>query len=514
MTKVLRPVGNLERYYITRQNVNFYNNISFAVRYQWDELYNLNPIVDPLTNNIINKAKEFILQILYPSLKKLILEQPSLSISLKETKSSQPLFVLLSQIDISNLIKFIVISNDEKDLVKVLEKEHDIALDQEDETKPLWRMVVGLYDITNSNENMRMRPDYDICIIFCWHHCIGDGKSAYAIHNTFIKSINSTLQEKNNNSFIKPINSSKYIISIPDIHQICEPLEKRINVKPTIPHLLKKIFIELLLPSILKKSLLLPDYWAGDIHSKDISDYYTKVQLYSLEKDDFEKLILITKQNQTTIQAVLHTAILFSSFHYLNNNNDKYMRITSPLTLRPYTIPPISNNDMGNYVSEFIFDYKFPVNKSIFDNIYFWELCHQYKSQLKNNISLSIQHIGMLNYLSKDNKSWEEFFKQKMVGLPMGRGYSIELSNWGKYNIEKNTNTCNWKIVDMFFSQSAQVVGAAINVNSISYNNKLNISITYQKSVISDKKVKEFSNGIINCLKLISNNKNINLIEL
>ncbi|GES94700.1 alcohol acetyltransferase-domain-containing protein [Rhizophagus clarus] len=470
-----------------RQNVNFYNNILFSVRYKWDELYNLNPIIDPITNNIINKAKEFILQILYPSLKKLILKQPSLSISLKDSKSSQPLFILLSQIDLFNLVKFIVISNDEKDLVNVFEREHDIALDQEDETKPLWRITVGIYNATN----LDMRPNYDLCVIFCWNHCIGDGRSAYAIHNAFIESVNSTLQEKNN-SFIEPINSSsKYIISIPDT-QICEPLERRINVKPTILHLLKEVFIEFLLPSTLKKSLL-PNYWAGDIHSKDLSDYHTKVQLYSIEKDEFENLMLITKQNQTTIQAVLHTAILFSSSHYLSNNN-KSIRVTSPLTLRPYAVPPISSNDMGNYVAEFLFDYEFPINKSNFDDIYFWELCHQYKSQLKNNIPSSIQHVGMLDYLSKDNKSWEDFFKQKMFGLPMGRGYSIELSNLGKYN-EENNNVCNWEIVDMFFSQSAQVVGAAINVNSISYNNKLNISITYQKGAISNEKVKEFSNG-------------------
>ncbi|CAB4378416.1 hypothetical protein RhiirA5_503971 [Rhizophagus irregularis] len=507
MTKILRPVGNLERYYITRQNVNFYNNILFSIRYQWDELYKLNPIIDPITNNIINEAKEFILQILYPSLKKLILKQPSLSISLKDTRSPQPLFILLSQIDLSNLIKFVVISNDEKDLVNAFEQEHDIALDQDDETKPLWRMTIGI--ATNSDGNTQTRPDYDLCVMFCWHHCIGDGKSAYAIHNTFIESVNSTLQEKNN-SFIEPINPfSKYIISIPDTHQICEPLEKRINVKPTIPHLLKEAFIELLLPSILKKSLL-PNYWAGDTHSKDLLDYHTKVLLYSLEKDEFENLILITRQNQTTIQAVLHTAILFSSSHYLNNSN-KSIRITSPFTLRPYATPPISSDDMGNYVTEFLFDYKVPVNRSNFDNIYFWELCRQYKSQLENDIPSSIQHVGMLDYLSKDNKSWEDFFKQKMIGLPMGRGYSFELSNWGKYYNE-NTNTCNWKIIDMFISQSAQVVGAAINVNSISYSNKLNISITYQKGAISNEKVKEFSNGIIKCLKLISN-KNINLVE-
>src|ERR1044072_2508827 len=143
MSKILRPVSNLERYYIARQNVNFYNNISLTIRYQWDELYNLNPVIDPLTNNITNKAKEFILQILYPSLKKLILDQPSLSVSLKGSKSSQPLFVLLSQINLSNLIKFTVISN-EKDLVNVFEQEHDVALDQDDEKKPLWRMIVGI----------------------------------------------------------------------------------------------------------------------------------------------------------------------------------------------------------------------------------------------------------------------------------------------------------------------------------------------------------------------------------
>src|ERR1043166_7419753 len=126
MSKILRPVSNLERYYIARQNVNFYNNISFTVRYQWDKLHDLNPIVDPLLNNPTVQVKGLRWQFLYPSLKKSILKQPSLAISLKGAKSSQPWFVLLSQIDLSDLIEFTVISN-EKDLVNVFEREHDVA---------------------------------------------------------------------------------------------------------------------------------------------------------------------------------------------------------------------------------------------------------------------------------------------------------------------------------------------------------------------------------------------------
>ncbi|CAG8494617.1 15661_t:CDS:1 [Acaulospora morrowiae] len=556
MPEVIRPLGILERFYVVRQNVRYYRNVAFTVKYQWNDLkktLNKSSSVkggeankkDTKLNSsieILPTPRQQILKILYPTLSALIQKLPSLSMTIRGTKTSGPLFIQLEEIDLSSLVTFVSVASIE-DLGRALEEQHDLEFDQEDESKPLWRILIGICD---ESRNKNKKLTFDLSITFVWHHILGDGMSSIAIHGAFFeilkKVVDSNLTEQSQNLFdplIKvPSNSTTPLI--------CPPLEQRLNIQPTLLQIFKEASMEYLVPSFLKKHVL-GKYWAGDVHSQDILDFHSRLLMFSLTPEEFEDLVVLTKKKGTTINSVLHTAMIFSAIHNLlsdkneREKSDWSLRTSSPISLRSYASPQIPLSDIGNYVTKFEFDYRFDTllepNRTDPEPT-FWKLCHTYRSKLISSIPHAIGHVGMLNYLAKDNDAWETFFRNQMESLNMGRSSSLALSNLGKFpmdlvpssliqteeNLESreisknpvvdNGNNSGLKIVDMLFSQSPYKVGPAICIHSVCYNKKLNLSVVYQKGVIADdKKVERFGEGILKCLRTVSRKGDIEIGE-
>ncbi|CAG8591836.1 2677_t:CDS:2, partial [Acaulospora colombiana] len=133
------------------------------IKYQWDKLKALKEINEnslpaeqgkeavnkggPQTNSnvkILPDSHQQILQILYPTLIALIQKLPALSVAVSGTKTSKPLLIQLEEINILDLVTFTSISSADE-LEKVLEEQHDTGFDQEDESKPLWRIKILIF---------------------------------------------------------------------------------------------------------------------------------------------------------------------------------------------------------------------------------------------------------------------------------------------------------------------------------------------------------------------------------
>ncbi|CAG8664882.1 709_t:CDS:1, partial [Scutellospora calospora] len=151
--KILRPLDNLERFFLNIQSLNICrSNVYFTVRYYWDELVNLqNPFLE------INISR-----ILFPALERVISKTPHLCISIKDAKTSNPQFVVLPEIDFSSIIKFVSISSNEE-LVNITEKELYTEFDLDDETKPYWRIIVGTNN-TILHGDSEKQSDFNLCI--------------------------------------------------------------------------------------------------------------------------------------------------------------------------------------------------------------------------------------------------------------------------------------------------------------------------------------------------------------
>ncbi|CAG8455282.1 2662_t:CDS:2 [Acaulospora colombiana] len=444
MPTVIRPVSNLERSYIILQSVSNYSNLGFTVRYKWDELYTLNSNTNSVNTEL---SKKLILQVLYPTLTNLLQDLPNLSVSIRNVNSAKPLFIGLDEIDLSSVVKFVSVSSSQ-DLEKLLEQEHDSKFNLEDETRPLWRVIVGInkYEISRDSSGngedsgvdvseKTRRPDYDFCIVFCWNHVIGDEMSAFAIQGMFLKVLKQALQEYNATPkrTTQPYLPSSKILTKNMFTKMCDPIEDLRDLQPSLLTIIKEGCTEFLLPSFLQKQLT-GQYWAGDKHINDTPYYQNRVKMFSLPQRSYEKLVAVIESNNSTFQSVLNTAVLFSSYHHLltfgeiksrkfrnrkraiTATSNNTLKIMTPVSLRNHITPELPWSTMGNFTAEFLFS-------------------QNAKTQVPKE--QSGQQYQFLGVVSHEYKDLETFFRNKSKPYPNGRGFSIMPSNLGKFpNLE------------------------------------------------------------------------------
>ncbi|CAG8491164.1 14903_t:CDS:2 [Racocetra fulgida] len=221
------------------------------------------PSLYPNIKNLNTESKRLILQILYPTLQTLLTKLPSLSVSIRDAKSSNPLFLQLDELYLTSLIKFVPISS-ESDLEKLIERQHDLKFSIDDETKPLWRIVVGITNLQKSSE----RPEYDFCILFCWHHTIVDEISSLSINNLFVETLNEIFKRYKSNTSTKlkklPDSYTHAILPIQRSPQSCGLIEHAIDIV--------------------------------DVNSRNIH-FHNKVKLVSLTIEEVRKLKMAAKEH-------------------------------------------------------------------------------------------------------------------------------------------------------------------------------------------------------------------------
>src|SRR6266540_3182403 len=159
-SNIVRSLGIFERYFQIHHDIDYYYNVGLLIRYKV-------PLNLSLTSSSIpDEVKITILRILYPTLEQTILKQPELAVAFADIHSSKPLFIRLHEMDLNRLIRFTVVNYD-KDIEQLLEEEHDKKFNVEDQTLPLWRMVVGIKGSYNDEqENIK---DWNLFIGIFWH---------------------------------------------------------------------------------------------------------------------------------------------------------------------------------------------------------------------------------------------------------------------------------------------------------------------------------------------------------
>lgn len=136
----VRPLGCMERFFIIVYEMDYYYNVGFTIRYKIP--LKLSFQSSTTASSIPDETKNTILRILYPVLERIILKEPSLSVALKDLYSSKPLFIRLPEIDLSRIVRFVIVNDDE--IKQLLEKEHIKRFNLEDSSVPLWRIIIGI----------------------------------------------------------------------------------------------------------------------------------------------------------------------------------------------------------------------------------------------------------------------------------------------------------------------------------------------------------------------------------
>ncbi|KAG0358681.1 hypothetical protein BG005_002016 [Podila minutissima] len=473
--KLIRPIDNLERYNVTRSNVNIYNNVIIGNR------------IHSSLPNTPTTTQQWV-RLLHTPLAQLFDQHVLLTVVVGSHLSAKPVFLRLPAIDISSTVRTLTIPTP-NDIGAVLEDEHNMPFDLSSQTDPLWRIVIA-----------QIENDQSFYLLFSFHHVIADGRSAMSLTEQLIRLLNSSQGSSEETSSIIPITSTK---SIPDA------IETRINCSPSLRTLLYEVTRAIFLPGFMKKALE-TRYWAGEIDSSLDCPNETQLRYLQFSKAETSQVVAAAKAHRTTVQALLYTASVFATKTVFMSRDDRIgqeenmseaLVFATPVSLRGLIPDPIAPEDMGNYTSEILHD-----NVCVAHESSYWEMTSAYRKQVAHGTTTPrglqdlLEHFGMLKFLSTKDGGWEEFMKSKVSKDQHGRKASIKLSNLGRgwdSVVEKGDENRAFTVVDGVFSQSSGVTASALTMSAATANGVLTVATTWQKAGFrgrerADLFVKEF----------------------
>ncbi|KAG0271191.1 hypothetical protein BGZ95_001043 [Linnemannia exigua] len=496
--QVVRPVDNLERYNITRSNVNIYNNVCVGV-----SIYS--PVTTTPSSSFSHQSQVYWAQLLLNPIISLLDRHPIIATVIGDHLTGHPVFLRLQSIDLLPLIRVVsspmeANSSDSYDAVisRVLENEHNKPFDLADQSSPLWRLVI----VPNGQNAFHL--------IYTFHHVIGDGRSAMALTEQIVEQLNIQHASASSPTSSSSSSSSPSTFNIPILSDkpISASIESRENCYPSIRFFLWEATRAILLPGFLKRALE-TKYWAGEIDSSLEAPNQTEVEFLRLTQDETRAVVRLAKARATTVQAIMYTASIFAaratfmsrnSSHAAGgkrtegkagdgiNDEDEALVFATPCSLRNLISDPIGADEQGNYVSEILHD-----NIRVQDGSGFWFMTDQYRKEVLAGTTTTrgvrhlLEHFGALALLSKRDGAWESFMTSRVTKDQHGRKASIKLSNLGRGWDTTSTaavaganGDAMYTIQDGFFSQSSGVTASALTMSAATANGRLTISTTWQ----------------------------------
>ncbi|KAG0042923.1 hypothetical protein BGZ83_012023 [Gryganskiella cystojenkinii] len=500
--EVVRPVDLLERYNVTRSNVNIYNNVAVGTRFR---------CALP-QDDLILHSREFWAKLLHGPMSTLIERHPSLGLVVGDALSARPMFLRLASLSLLEQIRVVAVKGQEGEsdqeveengggIDQVLEDEHNQSFDLLNLQVPLWRMIIVLHG------QKKQEKEHLVTFLYVFHHVIADGRSAMMLSKQLIELLN--LQAISESSIFNSApsavtstdaDSASFKIQITPKRPIPEPIESLINCYPSLRTLVWEASRAILLPSFAKKALESP-YWAGEIDGSLDVPNETQLRFLRFTRAETQKIVNSAKERQTTVQSILATASIFAAvLVFMTGEHNEVKReplvFATPVSLRGliHTLPsskiqsPIPLSDQGNYTSEILHkNVQIPENNTTS----FWDMTHTYRQQVihgtqtDRGIQELLEHFGMLALLPKGKDgSWEKFMRDKIFKDQHGRKASIKLSNLGRatWVHEDGKNDIRFKVEDAFFSQSSGVTASALTMNALTVNGSLIITTTWQKA--------------------------------
>ncbi|KAF9162041.1 hypothetical protein BGX21_011494 [Mortierella sp. AD011] len=498
--QVARAVDNLERYNVTRSNVNIYNNVIVGNLLQFQHT-SQKEFISSLTG-----PQEWAKLLLDP-INSLLHQHPLLAHVVGDHLTAKPMFLRLECIDLLELIRITPIKTP-AEVGRVFEQEHNLPFDLSNQSTPLWRLTIAPIEEGDTQS---------FYLLYIFHHVIGDGRSAMAVTDQLVQQLNLQAKKVTNDAVFSNSSNATTKIRITSTKPIPESIESRINCYPSFRTLICEATRALLLPGFLKKALEIK-YWAGEFDSSLETPNVTELALLQLTMQETLKVIQAAKRHSTTVQAVLYTASVFAAKSvfmsnrrpvplddgtYDDNNNhieEEAIVFATPVSLRDLIPNPIAPGDQGNYTSEFL-DY----NVRVRDGSSFWEMTAVYRRRIIEATTTArglqdlLEHFGMLSLLPKKDGGWESYMVSKVHKDQHGRKATIKLSNIGRgWERPKTTSdghvadsggeggddgaTPRFLIKDGVFSQSSGVTASALTMSVATANGVLTISTTWQKA--------------------------------
>ncbi|PVH81781.1 hypothetical protein DL98DRAFT_514436 [Cadophora sp. DSE1049] len=270
----LRPTGNMERFNILRNHVNFYNNVQVSATYTIQRSALQSPDLASFTH------------LIHSALGETLNSQPILNVVIEDEGTPQPKWKRAETIDFRELVK--ITEHDPSSSPDAwLTEGHKEPLDRVDKI-PVWRVRVGVQKSDLSGESTTI----SFILAFYGHHAIADGVSCGAFHITFLEAMNNLIGNPsliNTSPLFRPTANLELLSSLED----ATPLP--ISIWFAIKQIIKAFFY----------NPVDPKNWSGPPVAPSLPTITPNLRTFSLGPSKVNSLLQKCRDNRTTLTALI-----------------------------------------------------------------------------------------------------------------------------------------------------------------------------------------------------------------
>lgn len=349
-----------------------------------------------------------------------------------------------------------------------LQSQHDTSFDP---GLPFWRLFI----MTTNNFQQRFMA------VFVYHHAIGDGTSGKAFHATLLNELNNALNLESGDVEItlKPLNM-RLLPSLESLHPL--PL--------SMFYLLKTLFRAKI------RTRRDPRLWTGAKMNLPLKH---RVHHFSLSNPKTAAIKHLCRNHDTSITAMLQTLLARAIFAHIPHNYTK-LRCTGAVSSRRW-LPNdvVTDESIGVWVQDFTDKYH---RKAVSEPASFpWDEAQRSKTNIDAVLRRRGKNtkVGLLRFV-------KDFHRDLLTqNLGKERELSFEVSNIGVFRdtlpllpVKRDgteaegdrttpSDPIQIGISRMIFSQSANIVGAAINLSVVTGQDEcLVLTLSWQEGVVEE----------------------------
>ncbi|KAI2617893.1 hypothetical protein GGR54DRAFT_607310 [Hypoxylon sp. NC1633] len=333
-SKVIRPLGDMERFEAALHSLDFYRSSMVACRY-------LIPAgQDSLQEELVRKVES--------AIAKVVLDHPALRVGMRGEHARKPAFVELETVDFRKHVEWRSISKAadyEGELLQTISSRLNVKVEQS-EAAPAWRILV-----------LRVESEAFLDVMFEWGHAHMDGMSAKLFHEDLLRNLASDSvagpdEFKDRVLFLPP---EKRRDMLPPLHALCKfPI--------TMGYTLSTLWHEFK-PQCLAATPDTLAYWAP-IRTKP---YLSRYRHFSLDDARLKNVLAACRSHGTTLTGLIEVLALVSLAARLPPTQARGFTGSTALNLRPLLASGSkylraqnidATQTMGNFVSivDHIFD--------------------------------------------------------------------------------------------------------------------------------------------------------------
>ena len=352
----------------------------------------------------------------------------------------------------------VIYKKDDNDVIKIAEKELHTKFTKD--KKPLCRLILSSDQNANTSE-----------IVITFHHGIVDGISCMS----FIDDLLFYCQQINDRQDIPQVETLDFLPPIENIinYNIVNQINNKnnqVNNKEITPP--AQLIIEGKASANERSSKMLP---------RMLSQENTKI------------LIEKCRQEKTTVHGAICAALLFAAAKSLSIDKQINFSYGSPINLRKYCAPQITNQNLGCFISALGF------NQLVEYNTIFWDLARECKSKVHKSLNNGV-HINVLQQAKLRNFDRDMMVKSILSKEnTMGRNNIFSISNRGKFKFRNQGDKL--KIKELYFATGQHIGGDCFWLGILTLNQQLFCNFAYAEPVISYKTAQLFADDSITVIE-------------